>query len=146
VHNPPDTETSAVASRGDWHPDEKDAESVEDTAHKAGVGRSIIYRALNPDPAKRGGLPFLPSLKVRKRRLIRAEARRAWLRQLEELESASAQGRAAVTMMPTTGAPNHEPSASSSAPKRLRPPDDGPSRQARSSHDRARIPRGILAR
>ena len=94
MHNLPDTETSAGALRSDWRPDEKDAESIEDTARKAGVGRSIIYRALAADPAKRGGLPFLPSLKVGKRRLIRAEARRAWLRQLEELESASAKSAA----------------------------------------------------
>lgn len=84
----------AVRPGSDWHPDERDAESVEDTAHKAGVGRSIIYQALNPDPLKRNGLPYLPSLKVGKRRLIRAEARRAWLKQLEELHCAAA-GKAA---------------------------------------------------
>ena len=84
------TEATSPATRhsGDWHPDEKDAFSVEETAHKLDLGRSIIYRALNPDPAKRGQLPHLPSLKVGKRRLIRTEARRAWLKQLEELESA----------------------------------------------------------
>jgi hypothetical protein len=86
----PNAETPATTPRGEWHADEKDAESVEETAHKVGLGRSIIYRALNPDPTKRDGLPFLPSLKAGKRRLIRAEARRAWLRQLEELESPSA--------------------------------------------------------
>ena len=86
----PDVETSAVAPRGDWHPDEKDGESVEEAAHASGVGRSIIYRAINPDPAKRGGLPFLPSVKVGKRRIILRPTRRAWLRQLEELESARA--------------------------------------------------------
>jgi hypothetical protein len=79
---------SAAEQRSDWHPDDRDAESVEETAHKVGLGRSLIYRALNPDPAKRDGLPFLPSLKAGKRRLIRAEARRAWLKQLEERESA----------------------------------------------------------
>jgi hypothetical protein len=84
---------SAVALRSDWHPDARDAESVEDTAHKVGLGRSIIYRALHPDPAKRDGLPFLPSLKAGKRRLIRVEARRAWLKQLEERESAGAEPR-----------------------------------------------------
>jgi predicted DNA-binding transcriptional regulator AlpA len=94
MDNTPNTETSAVAPGGDRHPDEKDAQSVEETAHKVGLGRSIIYRALNPDPSKRDGLPFLPSLKAGKRRLIRAEARRAWLRQLEELESASAKSAA----------------------------------------------------
>jgi hypothetical protein len=89
VHNSRDIEkTSAAAPRSDWHRDERDAESVEETAHKVGLGRSIIYRALNPDPAKRDGLPFLPSLKAGKRRLIRVAARRAWLNELEERESA----------------------------------------------------------
>jgi hypothetical protein len=81
---------SAAVPRGHWHPDHRDAESVDETAHKVGLGRSIIYRALNPDPAKRDGLPFLPSLKAGKRRLIRVAARRAWLKQLEERESAGA--------------------------------------------------------
>lgn len=83
-----------VRLRNDWPLDERDAESVEDTARKAGVGRSIIYRALNPDPMKRDGLPYLPSLKVGKRRLIRSEARRTWLKRLEELHSADS-GKAA---------------------------------------------------
>ena len=43
------TEATSPATRhsGDWHPDEKDAFSVEETAHKLDLGRSIIYRALN---------------------------------------------------------------------------------------------------
>jgi hypothetical protein len=84
----------AAAKPGDWHPDQLDAESVENTAHKTGVGRSILYLAMHPDPARRRGIPFLPSLKIGKRRLVRAEARREWLRQLEELESASAKSAA----------------------------------------------------
>jgi hypothetical protein len=67
-----------------------DAESVDQTAKATGLGRTTIYKALNPDPAKREGLPFLPSMKVRKRRLIRTETRRAWLKQLEELQSVAA--------------------------------------------------------
>jgi len=68
-----------------------DAESIEETARACGLGRTIIYQAINPDPAKRGGLPFLPSLKARKRRLVLVEVRRAWLRKLQEL---SATGKA----------------------------------------------------
>jgi hypothetical protein len=94
MDNTPNTETSATAPHGDWRSDEKDGESVEEAAHASGVGRTIIYRAINPDPAKRGGLPFLPSVKVGKRRIILRPTRREWLRQLEELESASAKSAA----------------------------------------------------
>jgi hypothetical protein len=95
MRNTQDSETSAVALRGgDWHPDERDAESVDEAAHNSNLGRSILYRALNPDPDKRDGLPFLPSLKVGKRRLILRETRRAWLRQLEQLESGGAKSAA----------------------------------------------------
>jgi hypothetical protein len=69
---------------------EPDAESVEATARAVGVCRTKVYEALNPDPEKRNGLPLLPSFKVGRRRLIRREARQAWLKQLEELQSASA--------------------------------------------------------
>lgn len=50
---------------------------------KSGVCRSLIYKAINKDPAKRAGLPFLPSFKVGRRRLIRLARRRAWLSELE---------------------------------------------------------------
>lgn len=90
MHNYQDTEASAAALHGDWHPDERDGESVEQAAHASGISRSFIYRALSPDPAKRRGIPFLPSVKVGKRRIILRPTRRAWLRKLEELESASA--------------------------------------------------------
>lgn len=53
----------------------------------AGASRSFLYVAMNPDPAKRGGIPFLPSVKIGKRRLIRTEALRAWLA-AQELRSA----------------------------------------------------------
>jgi hypothetical protein len=69
---------------------EPDAESVEATARAVGLCRTVLYQALNLDPTKRNGLPLLPSLKVGKRRLIRREARQAWLKQLEELQSANA--------------------------------------------------------
>jgi hypothetical protein len=62
---------------------EPDAASPEVTAHLCGVCRTIIYRAINPDPAKRGALPFLPSLKIGASRRIRREARLQWLSDLE---------------------------------------------------------------
>jgi hypothetical protein len=43
----------------------------------------MLYQAMSDDPEKRQGLPFLPSLKVGKRRLIRSEALRGWLTSIE---------------------------------------------------------------
>ena len=62
---------------------EADATSVEVTAHLCGVGRSTIYEAINPDPAKRKGLPFLRSFKVKTARRISRDARLEWLAALE---------------------------------------------------------------
>jgi hypothetical protein len=73
---------------------EPDAESVEATARAIGLCRTVLYQALNPNAAKRNGLPLLPSFKVGRRRLIRREARQAWLKQLEELQSANASSAA----------------------------------------------------
>jgi hypothetical protein len=84
--------TKAGAIIGTPAPAPVDAESVEETARATGLGRTTIYKAINPDPAKRDGLPFLPSVKVRNRRLIRTEVRRAWLQKLEELTSGSEGG------------------------------------------------------
>jgi hypothetical protein len=63
-----------------------------------GTGRSTKYKAINPDPQKRDGLPFLPSFNVGRRRLILAVDHQEWLEKLrnaslaadllEELESA----------------------------------------------------------
>ena len=64
-----------------------EAASVDAAGKAAGVSRAYLYQAMNPDPAKRGGVPFLPSLKVGKRRLIRMESLRAWLA-AQELKSA----------------------------------------------------------
>jgi hypothetical protein len=69
---------------------ELDAESPEQAAHACGVGRSTIYLAMSPDPAKRKGLPFLPSFKIGQLRRIRAETRRQWLKDLEAAAIAEA--------------------------------------------------------
>lgn len=59
------------------HPPE--AVGVDAAKSMSGSSRSTLYLAMHPDPARRNGLPFLPSVKVGKRRLIRTEALRAWL-------------------------------------------------------------------
>jgi hypothetical protein len=65
---------------------ERDAKNVQQTAENCGVCPSIIWRAISPDPAIRKGLPYLPSLKIFRRRLIRTEATKQWLEELERLE------------------------------------------------------------
>jgi hypothetical protein len=47
------------------------------------TGRSTAYKAMNFDAEKRGGLPFLPSFTVGKRRLILVEDSREWLAKLK---------------------------------------------------------------
>jgi hypothetical protein len=64
-------------------PIERDAESPDQAAAACGLCRSMIYQAMNPDPAKRKGLPFLPSFKIGVSRRIRTETRRKWLADLE---------------------------------------------------------------
>ena len=51
----------------------------------------MIYRAMNPDPAKRKGVPFLPSFKIGVSRRIRTETRRKWLADLEAAAIAEAE-------------------------------------------------------
>jgi hypothetical protein len=80
---PSDSEILATVSGRGRHAPGSDAHSVEETAHHSGVGRSTIYKAINPDPAKRDGLPFLASFTVGRRRLIRTSTRQAWLAALE---------------------------------------------------------------
>jgi hypothetical protein len=46
------------------------------------TGRSTKYKAISPDPAKRAGLPFLPSFTIGRRRLILAADHREWLDKL----------------------------------------------------------------
>lgn len=55
------------------------AVSVADAAKIGGQSRTVLYQAMSPDPKKRNGLPFLPSLKVGKRRLVLVETYRQWL-------------------------------------------------------------------
>jgi hypothetical protein len=64
-----------------------DAESPAEAAQRSNLGRSTIYKAINPDPAKRDGLPFLRSFKVGRRRLILTATRRAWLAELEAAQN-----------------------------------------------------------
>jgi hypothetical protein len=62
---------------------EPEAEPVNDFARRVGVGRSIIYRTMSDDPAYRGMLPYLPSLKIGRARRIRLVTGRDWLHKLE---------------------------------------------------------------
>lgn len=60
-----------------------EAVPVGEAARMAGFGRSTLYIAMDPDPSKRGRLPFLASLKLGKARRIRVPTLRAWLEELE---------------------------------------------------------------
>lgn len=60
-----------------------EAVSVSMAARRAGVSRTFLYEALNPATAARVGIPALPSIKAGKRRLVRIEALRGWLKSLE---------------------------------------------------------------
>jgi hypothetical protein len=74
---------------------ELEAVSVDDAARISGFCRSFLYPALNPDPAKRKGLPYLPSLKVRKARRIRLSTLRQWLADLEQAQQPQERRRGA---------------------------------------------------
>ena len=67
------------------------AYDVPESCRRDGTGRSTKYKALNPNPAKRGGLPLLPSFTAGRRRLILAADHREWLQKLktDSLERAS---------------------------------------------------------
>ena len=67
---------------------EPEAASPEQTAKACGLCRTMIYRAMSPDPAKRKGLPFLASFKVGAARRIRVSTRRKWLEDLERQQTA----------------------------------------------------------
>jgi hypothetical protein len=81
------------------------AYGIIESCRRDGTGRSTKYKAINPDPQKRDGLPFLPSFNVGRRRLILAADHQEWLEKLrnaslaadllEELESAGAKSAAA---------------------------------------------------
>ena len=66
---------------------EPEAVPVYEFARRAGVGRTMVYRAMSADPAYRGTLPYLASLKIGGARRIRLATGRAWLRDLEALEA-----------------------------------------------------------
>lgn len=100
-------ETALLA---EYRTGEPDALSVEDTARCVSLGRSLLYKAISPDPAVRGGLPFLPSLLVGRRRVIRTEARRLWLAQLEMVTAGRAEGAIG------TGAEQNQERAPQTAP------------------------------
>ncbi len=69
---------------------ELEALSVEDAARVAGIGRTVVYRALHRDPSYRDGLPLLRSVKIGKCRRIRVATLRKWLAELEAASEASA--------------------------------------------------------
>ena len=71
------------------------AYSILESCRRDGTGRSTKYKAINPDPRKRDGLPFLPSFTIGRRRLILAVDHQKWLDQLREgsLEAALARSR-----------------------------------------------------
>lgn len=77
------------------HPDsfrhpQPDAERVDHFARRVGLGRTLVYRALNTSAVYRDGLPFLPSFKAGRCRRIRLEAGRRWLAELEARSCAPA--------------------------------------------------------
>jgi hypothetical protein len=61
---------------------------VGQAARAIGVSRATLYEALSNDPEVRGGKPFLPSVKLGRRRLIRRQALAAWLAELERTAGA----------------------------------------------------------
>jgi hypothetical protein len=46
------------------------------------ISRATKYKAMHEDPAKRGGLPHLPSFTVGRKRLLWAADHREWLQKL----------------------------------------------------------------
>lgn len=57
-----------------------DAESVAQAARRAGVSRTFLYERIASGE--------LPSVKIGKRRLVRVEALRTWLKRLERKPAA----------------------------------------------------------
>ena len=53
--------------------------SIDRSCEIDGICRSMKYRALNPDPEHRRGLPFLRTFMVGRKRLLMADDHRAWL-------------------------------------------------------------------
>ena len=67
-----------------------EALTVDDAARVAGICRTMVYRAMNPDPEYHNGLPFLASIKLGKCRRIRVPTLREWLAELEAVSQRSA--------------------------------------------------------
>ena len=72
---------------------ERLAYDIQDHCRATHTGRSTTYKALNPDPAKRDGLPYLPSFHVGRRRLILVEDSLKWLAKLKAASMAKAEPR-----------------------------------------------------
>ena len=58
---------------------------IEEFARRCGVGRTIVFRAANPNPDYRRGLPFLPTVKLGRCRGVRPETAWKWLAELERV-------------------------------------------------------------
>jgi hypothetical protein len=56
------------------------------------ICRTKKYQAINPDPSKRRGLPFLRTFKVGSKRLMTASDHREWLAELQAASMAKASG------------------------------------------------------
>jgi hypothetical protein len=72
-------------------PVEPFAYDIAESCRRDGIGRSTKYLAINPDPTKRSGLPYLPSFTIGRRRLILAADHQAWLEKLKGLTAAADQ-------------------------------------------------------
>ena len=57
--------------------------TVSEAVRLSSICRTNLYAAMSPDPAKRRGLPHLPSFAFGRRRLIRFKALKAWLAKVE---------------------------------------------------------------
>ena len=63
--------------------------TVEEVVAAARLGRSTVFKAMNPNPAYRAGIPFLPSVRIGRARRSRAAAFQAWLAALEQANAAT---------------------------------------------------------
>jgi hypothetical protein len=87
VQSPAPTQKSKPAAP----PVEPFAYDIAESCRRDGIGRSTKYLAINPDPTKRSGLPYLPSFTVGRRRLMLAADHQAWLEKLKALTAAADQ-------------------------------------------------------
>ena len=82
-------------STPDYSKTERLAYDILESCRRDGICRSSKYQAISPDSKKRGGLPFLPSFTVGRRRLIMADDHRQWLETLRAA-SLNAPGASAI--------------------------------------------------